>query len=93
MPAPVSHKLKEFTGLDYFQGYGLNATMAATYLNPPDQPLAQCLGIPVFNLESCGWSLKTKTHLPPNQIGEMLIAVRKVFLVTGNGLHIVKKHF
>ena len=80
MPAPVAHKLKELTGLDYLEGYGLSETMAATHLNPPDQPRAQCLGIPVFNVKSCVWSPEKKTRLPPNHVGEILIAGPQVFL-------------
>ena len=80
MPAPVAHKLKDLTGVDYLEGYGLSETMAATHLNPPDKPRAQCLGIPVFNVSSCVWSPETKNRLPPNQVGEILIAGPQVFL-------------
>lgn len=46
MPEAVAEKLKKVTGLDYLEGYGLSETMAATHINPPDRPKAQCLGIP-----------------------------------------------
>lgn len=80
MPAPVAHKLKEMTGLDYLEGYGLSETMAATHLNPPQEPRAQCLGIPVFDVKSCVWSPESGEILAPNEIGEILMAGPQVFL-------------
>ena len=80
MPAPVAHRLKDMTGLDYLEGYGLSETMAATHLNSPDAPRAQCLGIPVFGVTSCVWSPETGKRLAPNEVGEILIAGPQIFL-------------
>ncbi|MDG1937116.1 MAG: long-chain-fatty-acid--CoA ligase [Paracoccaceae bacterium] len=80
MPAPIARKLKDLTGLDYLEGYGLSETMAATHLNPTDAPRAQCLGIAVFDVKSCIWSPQNHKKLGPNEIGEILIAGPQVFL-------------
>ena len=80
MPAPVAYRLKEITGLDYLEGYGLSETMAATHLNPPDAPRAQCLGIPVFGVKSCVWSPESRKRLAPNEVGEILISGPQIFL-------------
>ncbi len=80
MPAPVTKKLKDLTGLDYLEGYGLSETMAATHLNPTDAPRAQCLGIAVFDVKSCVWSPHENKILGPHEIGEILIAGPQVFL-------------
>ena len=52
MPVAVAEKLKKLTGLDYIEGYGLSETMAATHINPGNNPKPQCLGIPVFDVDS-----------------------------------------
>ena len=80
MPAPIAKKLKELTGLDYLEGYGLSETMAATHLNLTDAPRAQCLGVAVFDVRSCIWSPQDNKKLGPNQIGEILIAGPQIFL-------------
>ena len=80
MPAAVAHRLKDITGLDYLEGYGLSETMAATHLNPPNAPRAQCLGIPVFGVTSCVWSPETGERRAPNEIGEILIAGPQIFM-------------
>ena len=80
MPAPIVKKLKDLTGLDYLEGYGLSETMAATHLNPINAPRAQCLGIAVFGVKSCIWSPQDNKKLGTNEIGEILIAGPQVFL-------------
>ncbi len=35
MPEAVALRLKQLTGLDYVEGYGMSETMAATHINPP----------------------------------------------------------
>ena len=52
MPAAVSDKLFKLTGLRYMEGYGLSETIAGTHINPTDHPKSQCLGIPVFDIDS-----------------------------------------
>ena len=51
MPAAVAQRLLDM-GVTYYEGYGLSETMAATHLNPADHPKKQCLGIPIYDVDS-----------------------------------------
>ena len=52
MPAAMAQKLKDLLGLDFVEGYGMSETIAATHLNPSHRPKAQCLGIPIFDVDA-----------------------------------------
>jgi fatty-acyl-CoA synthase len=72
MPVAVAEKLKKMTGLDYIEGYGLSETMAATHINPNAQPKAQCLGIPVFDVDSRIIDMETLEEKAPGETGEIV---------------------
>lgn len=79
MPAPVAARLKELTGLDYIEGYGMSETMAGALINPVDHPRRQCLGIPVFDVDAR--IIDDEGHeLGPGQPGEIILAAPQVFL-------------
>ena len=78
MPAAVAQKLRDLTGLDYVEGYGLSETLAATHINPPHRPKPQCLGIPVFDVDSRIIDPLTLQEMPPGQIGEIVIHAPQV---------------
>ena len=73
MPAAVAQKLKDLLGLDYVEGYGMSETMAATHINPPQRPKAQCLGIPVFDVDARIIDPATLQELPPGETGEIVV--------------------
>lgn len=73
MPEAVAARLKALTGLDYIEGYGLSETMAATHINPVPRPKKQCLGIPIFDVDSRVVNPDTFEELPPGEVGEVLI--------------------
>lgn len=80
MPAAVAHKLKAMTGLDYIEGYGLSETIAATHINPTHKPKAQCLGIPVMDVDARIISLEGDLReLGPNETGEIVMNGPQVF--------------
>lgn len=79
MPAAVEGRLFEKTGLRYMEGYGLTETMASTHINPSQAPKAQCLGIPIINVDSRVIDLDTLQELGPNETGEILINGPQVF--------------
>ncbi|MWD27919.1 AMP-binding protein [Aquicoccus sp. SCR17] len=79
MPEAVARRLKQMTGLDYIEGYGLSETMAATHINPVHAPRAQCLGIPVMEVESRVISLEDGRELGPDETGEIVMAGPQVF--------------
>lgn len=80
MPRAVAARLKEFTGLDYIEGYGLSETIAATHINPVSNPKPQCLGIPVFDVDSRIVNPDTLEELGPHETGEIVMAGPQIFL-------------
>jgi fatty-acyl-CoA synthase len=80
MPEAVAARLRELTGLEYIEGYGLSETMAPSHINPPDAPKRQCLGIPMFGVDSRVVDPDTLVELPPGETGEIVIHGPQVFL-------------
>jgi len=78
MPAAVAQKLRDLTGLDYVEGYGMSETMAATHINPPHRPKPQCLGIPVFDVDARIIDPQTLRELPPGETGEIVVHAPQV---------------
>lgn len=74
MPEAVAQRLKDSTGLDYVEGYGLTETMAATLLNPPHRPKPQCLGIPMFGVDARILEPGTRRELPRGRRGEIVLS-------------------
>ena len=73
MPEPIARRLKDLTGLDYIEGYGMSETMAGTHINPIDRPKRACLGVPVFDVDSRVVDPDTLEEMPPGEPGEILI--------------------
>jgi len=44
--------------------------MAATHINPPDRAKKQCLGIPIYNVDSRVVDPVTLNELPAGEVGE-----------------------
>jgi fatty-acyl-CoA synthase len=80
MPEAVAQKLKDVTGLAYVEGYGLSETMAPSHINPPQRPMKQCLGIPMFGVDSRIVNPDTLQELGVNEVGEIITHGGQVFL-------------
>jgi fatty-acyl-CoA synthase len=80
MPEAVAQKLRDVTGLDYIEGYGLSETMAPTHINPPQRPKLQCLGIPIFGTDSRIVNPDTLAELGPGEVGEIVSNGGQIFL-------------
>ncbi len=80
MPAAVAAKLLALTGQRYIEGYGMSETMAATHINPPQRPKPQCLGIPVFDVDSRVVDPATLAEVAPGETGEVVVAGPQVML-------------
>ena len=78
MPAAIAKKLKDLTGLDYVEGYGMSETLAATHINPPQRPKPQCLGIPVFDVDARVVDPLTLQEMAPGETGEIVIHAPQV---------------
>lgn len=79
MPEAIAHKLENTYGLKYLEGYGLSETIAATHINPERKPKRQCLGIPIFNVDSRVVDPDTLQELGPKQTGEIVTHGPQVF--------------
>ncbi len=78
MPEAICAKLKELTGLDYVEGYGMSETLAATHINPPHRPKKQCLGIPVFDVDARVVDPETMRELGIGETGEIVVNAPQV---------------
>ena len=79
MPEAVARRLKELTGLEYIEGYGLSETIAPTHINPPDRPKQQCLGIPICDTDARIIHPDTFQELGPGEIGEIVSCGPQIF--------------
>ncbi|MBX3627342.1 MAG: long-chain fatty acid--CoA ligase [Rhizobacter sp.] len=78
MPEAIAARLKELTGLDYVEGYGMSETLAATHINPPHRPKKQCLGIPVFDVDARVVDPETLHELGVGETGEIVVHAPQV---------------
>jgi fatty-acyl-CoA synthase len=72
LPAAVGQRLEELTGARYVEGYGLTETMAQTHVNLPDRAKLQCLGVPMFDVDSRVIDPETMEELGPGEEGEIV---------------------
>ena len=79
MPAAVVQRLKD-RGITYCEGYGLSETIAATHINPPNRTKDQCLGIPIYGVDSRVVNPITLAELPAGEMGEIVTHGPQVFL-------------
>jgi fatty-acyl-CoA synthase len=79
MPAAVAERLRG-RNIHYCEGYGLSETIAATHINPPERPKGQCLGIPIYDVDSRIVDPSTFRELPPGEAGEIVTHGPQVFL-------------
>ena len=80
MPEALAALIEKRLGLKYGEGYGMSETMAATHANPPDRPKRQCLGIPVFDVDSRIINPTTLQELPRGETGEIVVHGPQVML-------------
>jgi fatty-acyl-CoA synthase len=78
MPAAVAQRLAD-RGVTYVEGYGLTETIAATHINPAHHPKNQCLGIPIYDVDSRVIDPTTLEELAPGETGEIIIHGPQVF--------------
>jgi len=78
MPEAIAQKLLDM-GITYVEGYGLSETIAPSHINPPDRARKQCLGIPIFDVESRVVDPISFKELPAGEVGEILTRGPQVF--------------
>jgi len=78
MPAAVAERLQQL-GITFFEGYGLTETIGATHINPPERAKKQCLGIPIYQVDSRVIDPHSGCELPPGEVGEIATHGPQVF--------------
>ena len=79
MPQAVAQRLQDEFGLTFAEGYGLTETAAPSHANPPERAKLQCLGMPIFGVDSRVVDPQTLQELPPGEAGEIVTHGPMVF--------------
>ncbi len=79
MPQAVAQRLLDEFGLTFAEGYGLTETAAPSHANPPERAKLQCLGIPIFGVDSRVIDPITLRELGVGEIGEIVTRGPMVF--------------
>jgi fatty-acyl-CoA synthase len=79
MPQAVAQRLIDEFGLTFAEGYGLTETAAPSHANPPERAKLQCLGIPIFGVDSRVVDPLTLQELQPGEVGEIVTNGPMVF--------------
>jgi fatty-acyl-CoA synthase len=79
MPQAVAQRLLDEFGLTFAEGYGLTETAAPSHANPPERAKLQCLGMPIFGVDSRIVDPQTLRELPPGEAGEIVTHGPMVF--------------
>jgi fatty-acyl-CoA synthase len=79
MPHAVAERLQQEFGLTFAEGYGLTETAAPSHANPPERAKLQCLGIPIFGVDSRVIDPETLKELPADEVGEIVTHGPMVF--------------
>jgi fatty-acyl-CoA synthase len=79
MPQAVAERLQQEFQLTFAEGYGLTETAAPSHANPPERAKLQCLGIPIFGVDSRIIDPETKAVLGPGEVGEIVTHGPMVF--------------
>ncbi len=72
MPQAVAQRLLDEFGLTFAEGYGLTETAAPTHANLPERAKLQCLGIPIYGVDSRVVDPLTLTEMPVGEVGEII---------------------
>jgi len=79
MPHAVAERLQREFGLTFAEGYGLTETAAPSHANPPERAKLQCLGMPIFGVDSRVIDTATLQELPAGEVGEIVTHGPMVF--------------
>jgi fatty-acyl-CoA synthase len=72
MPQAVAQRLQDEFGITFSEGYGLTETAAPSHGNPPERAKLQCLGMPIFGVDSRVVDPLTLQEMPVGEVGEII---------------------
>ncbi len=79
MPHAVAERLQKEFGITFAEGYGLTETAAPSHANPPERAKLQCLGMPIFGVDSRIVDPDTLKPVPIGETGEIVTHGPMVF--------------
>jgi fatty-acyl-CoA synthase len=79
MPEAIAQRLLDEFGLGFAEGYGLTETAAPSHANPPERAKLQCLGMPIFGVDSLVVDPQTLQEMPIGETGEIITSGPMVF--------------
>jgi fatty-acyl-CoA synthase len=79
MPHAVAERLRAEFGITFAEGYGLTETAAPSHANPPERAKLQCLGMPIFGVDSRIVDPDTLLEVPAGESGEIVTHGPMVF--------------
>jgi len=79
MPQAVAQRLLDEFGLTFAEGYGLTETAAPTHANLPERAKLQCLGIPIYGVDSRVVDPLTLKEMPVGEVGEIITRGPMIF--------------
>ena len=80
MPEAVAARLKNLTGLDFVEVYGMTETMGLVTNNPVHAPKAGCVGIPAMQTEVRLLDPDTLKPVALGEVGEVVVCAPQVML-------------
>jgi fatty-acyl-CoA synthase len=79
MPQAVAERLQREFNITFAEGYGLTETAAPSHANPPERAKLQCLGMPIFGVDSRVIDPDTLKPVPIGETGEIVTHGPMVF--------------
>jgi fatty-acyl-CoA synthase len=79
MPHAVAERLQQEFGITFAEGYGLTETAAPSHANPPERAKLQCLGMPIFGVDSRIIDPETLQEVAVGETGEIVTHGPMVF--------------
>lgn len=72
MPHAIAQDFETLTGIEFIEGWGMTEMTAGVHLNPYGRGKRQCLGVPLFDVDSRVIDPETGEELGVRQSGEII---------------------
>ena len=72
MPHAIAQDFETLTGIEFIEGWGMTEMTAGVHLNPYGRGKRQCLGVPLFEVDSRIIDPETNEELGVRQSGEII---------------------
>lgn len=79
MPHAIAQDFETLTGIEFIEGWGMTEMTAGVHLNPYGRGKRQCLGVPLFDVDSRVIDPETGEELGVRQSGEIISTSPCVF--------------